>query len=120
MSTFQKYGGFSAVSRIIMTFYDLVLDDEEVGHHFDDTDMPRLIDHQTKFISALMGGPEGIGDERLALVHRKYQITHEEFDVVSGLLGDALRAHGMSEPDVSEVLNAFNAKRPLIVQDRAP
>jgi hemoglobin len=46
-TTFDKYGGFSTVSRVVMTFYDKVLDNDTVGPYFDDIDMPRQIDHQT-------------------------------------------------------------------------
>ena len=66
MSTFQKYGGFSTVSRVVMTFYDKVLDSDVVGPFFDDIDMPRQIDHQTKFVASIMGGPDAMSDDRAA------------------------------------------------------
>ena len=114
-STFEKYGGFSAVSRVVMTFYEMVLDDDEVGHHFDNVDMPRLIDHQTKFVSSLMGGPAAMGDDRLEVVHRQFRITAREFDVVAGLLAQAMRDNGMEEADIRSVDAAFRSKRRLIV-----
>ena len=114
-STFEKYGGFAAVSRVVMTFYELVLDSEEVGHHFDDIDMPRLIDHQTKFISSLMGGPMAMTDDRLRAVHQNVPITDADFDEIGRLLGQAMGEHGMSETDVSQVLAAVEGKRSLIV-----
>ena len=115
-TTFEKYGGFSTVSRIVMTFYELVLDNDEVGHHFDDIDMPRLIDHQTKFISSLMGGPASIPDDRLKYVHQNLGISNQEFDVVMQLLSEALVEHGMDRNDISEVGRAVEAKRSLIVR----
>lgn len=115
-STFQKYGGFSAVSRVVMTFYELVLDSDLVGHHFEDVDMPRLMDHQTKFVSALMGGPAAMADDRLAHVHRSLEISNDEFDEVVRLLSDAMRAHGMAASEISEVGKAFSEKRGLIVR----
>ena len=118
-TTFDKYGGFAAVSRIVMTFYDLVLDDDLVGHHFDDVDMPKLIDHQTKFISSLMGGPEAIQDGRLRLVHHKLDITDAEFDQIVVLLAEALESHGVAARDIGEVKQLVESKRPLVVR-RAP
>lgn len=114
-STFEKYGGFSAVSRIVMSFYELVLENDDVGHHFDHVDMPRLMDHQTKFISSLMGGPAAMGDDRLEVVHRQYQITEKEFAIVQSLLSDALREHGVDPHDVAEIEHAFRSKKNLIV-----
>ncbi len=118
-STFQKYGGFSTVSRVVMTFYELVLDDDDVGYHFDDIDMPRLMDHQTKFVSSLMGGPASISDERLRAVHHNIEISDPEFDQIKVLLGQALRQHGMDEDDIKDVARAIETKRDLIVRRRA-
>lgn len=114
-STFQNYGGFSAVSRVVLSFYEMVLDSEIVGHHFDDVDMAKLMDHQTKFVSALMGGPTSISDEQLALVHRRLDITDAEFDEIVNLLGRAMTQNGMQEADVRDVEQKFNAKRSLVM-----
>lgn len=62
---FQKYGGFASISRVVLTFYDKALDSDQIGGFFDDIDMPRLVDHQTKFIASLLGGPASYSDERL-------------------------------------------------------
>lgn len=118
-STFQKYGGFSTVSRVVMTFYEMVLDSDVVGHHFEDVDMPRLMDHQTKFVSALMGGPAAMSDEHLAHVHHRLQITQEEFDEVVHLLTEAMQQHGMESDDIGAVTRSFREKRGLILKESA-
>lgn len=118
-TTFEKYGGFGAVSKIVLTFYEKVLDSDTVGYHFDDVDMPRLIDHQTKFVSFLMGGPVSISDERLRAAHQNIAITDPEFDEVVQLLGAALEEHGMEAADIADLARAVETKRGLIVgQDR--
>ena len=48
---FDKYGGFSTVSKIVLRLYDQILDDDDLGPFFDDVDLPKLVDHQTKFVS---------------------------------------------------------------------
>lgn len=116
-STFQKYGGFSAVSRVVLSFYEKVLDSDIVGHHFDDVDMPRLMDHQTKFVSSLMGGPVAMDDARLEHVHSKLRITSEEFDEIVYLLSEAMDQHGMDEADIQSVARTFESKRPLILRE---
>lgn len=112
---YEKYGGFSAISRVVMTFYEMALESDQIGDYFADVDMARLIDHQTKFISSLLGGPASFSDERLEAVHRALSITHEDFDEMGELLKEALEQHGVSEPDVRTTLAAIEAKRNIIV-----
>jgi truncated hemoglobin YjbI len=57
---FDKYGGFAMVSKIVMDFYDRVLESEIAGPFFDGIDMRRQIDHQTKFIAQILGAPPPI------------------------------------------------------------
>lgn len=118
-SLYDKYGGFKTVSRVVITFYELVLDSDTVGHHFDDIDMGRLIDHQTKFMSALLGGPVSFGDERLRAVHQGLSINHAEFDEIITLLGDALQMHGMEQADINLVQQTIETKRGFIVAREA-
>ncbi len=102
-----------------MTFYEMALDSDEIGHHFEDIDMPRLIDHQTKFVSSLIGGPASFSDDRIEVVHRHLNISHNEFDVMAELFGDALSQHGMSDGDVKTALKAIEGKRSIIVARNA-
>lgn len=112
---FEKYGGFGGVSRLTMSFYELVIDDDLVGHHFDDTDLARLVDHQTRFLSSLLGGPASYSDAHLAEVHRRLAITHAEFDRLVGLICEALDAHGFTAADRDAVRKAFEGRRAVIV-----
>ena len=116
---FEKYGGVKSVSRVVMTFYEMALDSDQIGDHFADVDMPRLIDHQTKFVSSLLGGPASFSDERLEVVHRSLGISHPDFDEMANLMGDALAQHGVSEADIKTALAAIEAKRSIIVSRSA-
>lgn len=116
---YEKYGGFSAISRVVMTFYEMALESDQIGDYFADVDMARLIDHQTKFISSLLGGPASFSDERLEAVHRALGITHEDFDEMEALLKEALEQHGFYETDVRATLTAIEAKRNIIVTRNA-
>lgn len=118
-SLFEKYGGFKTVSRIIMTFYEMVLDSDQIGDHFDNIDMARLIDHQTKFIASLMGGPAAISDDRLEAVHRHLKISHADFDEVVTILSEALSEHQISKDDILLTLAAVEGKRSIIVAREA-
>ncbi len=112
---YEKYGGFKTISRIVMSFYEMALDSEQIGDHFDDIDMPRLIDHQTKFVSSLVGGPASFSDDRIEAVHRHLNISHDDFDEMAALFSEALALHGMAEHDISVAIGAIEEKRSIIV-----
>jgi hemoglobin len=115
---FEKYGGFSTVSRIVMSLYDRLLDDDDVGPFFDDVDMPRLIDHQTKFVSSLMGGPASFTDEQIAAAHRRLDVNHQHFDRLKELVGVTLSDFGVEGDDIESVLDAFEARRTVLIRER--
>ena len=46
-----------AVGAVVNGFYDRVLADERVAHHFEDADASAQRSHQTRFLSAVTGGP---------------------------------------------------------------
>ena len=112
---FEKYGGFSAVSKIVLDFYDVLLDSDEVGPFFDDVDMPRLIDHQTKFIASLLGGPASYTDEQLQRLHERLKLRDRHFDEVLGTLGETLKKHGFSAGDLALVNEELEQRRSVIV-----
>ena len=43
VTLFEKYGGFSAVSKIVMTLYDKILDSDQVGDECENFDVKALI-----------------------------------------------------------------------------
>lgn len=116
-SLYEKYGGFSTVSRIVMRLYDKLLDDDDVGPFFDEVDMPRLIDHQTKFVSSLMGGPASFTDTHIEAAHRKFTIRDEHFDQLSALVVETLQEFSIDPADQDAIVAAFEARRSLIVED---
>jgi hemoglobin len=113
---YEKYGGFSTVSKIVMTLYDKLLDDDDVGPFFDDVDMPRLIDHQTKFVSSLMGGPASFTDIHIANAHRGLVIEDLHFDRLKALIAETLDEFGVEQADADTVLGAFEARRDLLIR----
>lgn len=117
MSLYEKYGGFSKINKLVMAFYDTLLDSEEIGPYFDDTDMARLIDHQTKFVAMLMGGPASYSDEQIRRAHAPLSVTGVHFDEMKRILGVTLRDHGVEAADSAQVLQEVESRRGLIVRD---
>ena len=116
---FQKYGGFAKISRVVLTFYDKVLDSEQIGDFFDGIDMSRLVDQQTKFISSLVGGPASYTDDRLKQLHAHLGITDQDFDEMAKLLGEALAENGFEPRDCDMVTREIEARRKFIVNQDA-
>jgi len=114
-SIYEKYGGFAGISRIVLNFYDKVLDSDEIGDYFDGVDMKRLVDHQTKFIAYLTGGPADYSESRLQQVHAHLQIGADDFEEMKKLLAESLREHNFSDADVATVLDAIEQRRATIV-----
>jgi hemoglobin len=113
---FEKYGGFSTISRFVMSFYDRMLDDDDVGPFFDDVDLPKLIDHQTKFVSAIMGGPATFSDEHIAGAHKHLVVSDFHFDRLKELVRETLSDFDVTPEDIETVLDAFEQRRLLIVR----
>ena len=114
-SLFQKYGGFAAISRVVLAFYDKVLDSDQIGGFFEDIDMKRLVDHQTKFISMLLGGPATYSDERLGQLHRHLSISDEDFNEVGRLLTETLHEFGFDPTDRDAIMREIEARRVHVV-----
>ena len=113
---FEKYGGLRTLRAVIIDFYDRVLDSDVVGHFFEDVDIAKLIDHQTKFFTAILGGPAEFADQRLAAAHRHLDVTHTHFDEIIGILTDTLTDAGFVQSDLNITLSAVEARRSLIVR----
>jgi len=112
---YEKYGGFSSVSRVVMDFYDGLLDSERVGDFFEDVDMKKLIDHQTKFVAYLLGGPADYTGERIQQMHAHLRIADPDFDEMKAVLATTLDKHGFAPEDRDAVLAAIEERRALIV-----
>ena len=115
---FERYGGFGTVHRVVLSFYDKMLDSDIVGPYFDDVDMAALVDHQTKFISQVMGGPASYTNEVLQQVHRNIGVTQEAFDTMTGILQETLEEFELKDEDVRSVVAEIKSRQPYIVCEK--
>jgi hemoglobin len=116
---FERYGGIAFVTRFVLLFYDRVLASAALAPYFAEVDMRRLVDHQAKFISSVMGGPSSYSNATLREVHAHLQINDREFDEMIGLFRAALEESKIVAADVEAIIADLNAHRPHIVQGRA-
>lgn len=114
-SMFDRLGGFKTVRRIVSAFYEKILESEVTAPYFENTDMRRLLDHQSKFIASLMGGPASYSNDELLRIHRRLNIDERAFKETLTLLEEALDDLDVDTDDIEEVMDAFTARKPYIV-----
>ena len=114
-SLFDKYGGFANISKVVSAFYERAIDSDIIGPYFDDVDMRAMVDHQTKFIASVMGGPASYSDEALHKVHASHHIDHAAFAEMAALLRQTLVDSGIQPDDVELVMNEIAARESVVV-----
>jgi hemoglobin len=112
---FERYGGFAFISRVVMSFYDKVLDSPALSPYFDHIDMRRLIDHQTRFIAFLMGGPASYSNDHLERVHVRLGVTEDAFAEMVDLLAETLEDFDFEDEDVHQVRDELTSRKNFIV-----
>jgi hemoglobin len=77
--------------------------------------MERIIDHQTKFIAHVLGGPAEYSGRELAVAHSSLKITGSAFDEVAEILQETLEDAGMEAEDVNKVMGIVAGARGSVV-----
>lgn len=114
-SIFERYGGFAKVSRVVMSFYDKILNSAITSPYFVNINMKRLIDHQTKFIASMMGGPASYTNEHLKRVHARLGITEEAFEEAVYLLTETLEDFDFESEDMQQVEDEVNSRKYYVI-----
>ena len=117
-SIFERYGGFASVSRVVTSFYDKILESPITSPYFSQSDMKRLIDHQTKFIAYVMGGPTSYTNQQLERVHGRLVITEDAFLEAMDLLRETLEDYDFEEEDIQQVETEMMSRKNYIVARR--
>lgn len=112
---FERYGGFASVSKIVMAFYDKVLDSDIAGPYFDGVDMKSLIGHQTKFVAQVMGGPVEYSNEVLQNVHSGYRIDKKAFDEVAMLFKETLEDFEVEPADIRQIMDQITSRAAYVI-----
>lgn len=115
MEIFERLGGFARVRLLVSDFYDRVRESETLAPCFDGIDMRRLIDHQTKFISSVTGGPASFTDAYLERSYRHLRIRPEHFDEMSQVLVETLEDANVDADIVARIAAQVAAVRERIV-----
>jgi hemoglobin len=116
---FERYGGFAKVNRIVSAFYDKILESPVTSPYFENVDMRRLIDHQTKFVATVMGGPASYTNDQLDHIHAHLEVTDRAFDQMALLLKETLEDFDMADEDVQFVYDEIVSRKRFVVSRAA-
>ena len=114
-SIFERYGGFASVHKIVMDFYEKMLESPVTAPYLKNTQMKKLIDHQTKFVSSMMGGPASFTDDHLERVHANLGITNAAFGEAVEMLKESLEDHDVEDEDIDIVEGEVMSRKKIIV-----
>lgn len=115
MTLYEKYGGFSTIHQIVRNFYQDILAEESLRGYFKNVSMDFLINHQTDFLSQLLGGPIQYQGRTLREAHQHLHITRIDFDLVGRLLQENLEDAGVEAVDVATIMDIVVSTLPDIV-----
>jgi hemoglobin len=114
-SIFERYGGFARVNRVVTSFYEKILDSPVTSPYFANTNMRTLIDHQTRFIATVMGGPASYTNDHLERVHAPRKISEEAFAEACALLKETLEDLDYADDDIQSIVDNVMSRKNFIV-----
>ena len=113
---FDKYGGVSAVVKVVKTFQYEILNRPHLAKYFHGLDLKKITDHSILYISFALGKPLKVYTSReMHNAHTKFKIRGLHYDEIVDILKDSLSAEGFNETDVSVVMNHLEKVRYIFV-----
>ncbi|MBA4492969.1 group 1 truncated hemoglobin [Paenactinomyces guangxiensis] len=113
---YERLGGEQSIAAVINEFYNRMLKDDRVNHHFFGTNMERLRRHQiTYFMSYALGGPKKYEGSTLRASHSGLQITSEEYEIAIKHLNSSLRKYNVPLDDIAKIEAFLRSVKPHII-----
>jgi hemoglobin len=112
---FERYGGFAKINKVVTSFYDKILDSPITSPYFGNADMRRLIDHQTRFIAMIMGGPASYTNDQLERAHSRLGITEAAFYESVKLIKETLEDFDFDDHDIQTIEDDLISRKHFIV-----
>jgi truncated hemoglobin YjbI len=116
MNLFEKYGGAPTISKIVTHFYGKVLSRPHLKAYFAGVPLPKLIQHQVRFMSQVMGQtPSAYNGRSMDMAHQRLNISAAHFGEVAQILETCLNEGGMAADDLATVMAAVASLRGSVV-----
>jgi hemoglobin len=111
---FDKYG-WLRTTRVVHDFYEDLLQDPTLGHFFDRVSITELAEHQTIFLTMVMGGPMGYTTGDVARSHSGMHIGHDEFEATIRHLETRLQSNGFEPDDIDRIIATYRRYESSVV-----
>lgn len=112
---YDKYGGFATVNKLVQALYAKIAESKILAPYFEGIDMQKLMDHQTKFFSGILGGPVEYTGRELKGAHARLAITEDAFSEVLELLEETLEDMNIEDADVETIMEIVGGVKSDIV-----
>ena len=116
VSLFEKYGGFGTVSKLVSELYDELAKNEVTAPYFERSNMIALMDHQVKFLSQALGGPEQYTGQQMNAAHTGLKITEAAFFEVANTIQFILEDNGVEEDDITHIMGLLGSLKDDVVE----
>ena len=104
------------LTQIVSSFYSNVLKSPTLSRYFDQVSIAGLIEHQTRFLGMVLGGPPAYTAQELEVAHKRFDITDKDFDEMLRLLEESLNNYEIDPEDVTKVILRYRAMQPAVVK----
>ena len=116
MSLFEKYGGFATISKLVNDLYDELTENAITAPYFDRAELRALMDHQVKFLSQALGGPEQYTGRAMSAAHTGLKISEEAFIEVAKTVQMVMEDNGVEDEDVTHIMGILASLKGDIVE----
>jgi len=114
-SLFERIGGSTAVDAAVEAFYNRVIADGRIAHHFAGLDMERQLKKQKAFLTMAFGGYTATPRPALRQAHARLNLTESDFDAVIEHLSATLAALSVPADLIAEATSiARSVKRDVL------
>ena len=105
---FDRIGGESTVERLVDSFYQKVLADEDLSPFFKNVPIDKQKRMQREFFAAALGGPSKYTGRSLSHAHYGLGIQRSHFTRFVDILLETLRAVSIDEKDTVKIIDRIN------------
>ena len=96
--------------------YDALEVNEITAPYFEDSDIRALMDHQVKFLSQVLGGPQQYTGKAMTAAHTGMKISEQAFFEVANTVKDILEDNGVEDDDVAHIISILAGLKDDIVE----
>lgn len=115
MSLYEQLGGEEAIRTAVEIFYKKVLADDTVNHFFANTDMDKQRNHQTKFLSFALGGPNNYSGRSMEKAHEGMNLQPVHFDAIVTHLTNTLKELNVPEEGINAAISKVATLRESVL-----